>query len=45
VQGAGRGKGGIAQLVGSGDGQDDIAGRKLLGDGDEVDGDAGCVGM
>ena len=41
MQSAGGGKGGIAKLFGGGDGEDDVAGRELLGDGYEVDGDTG----
>lgn len=36
------GKSGIAELFRGGYGQDDVVGRKLLGDVDEVDTDAGC---
>jgi hypothetical protein len=41
VQTAGGGKGGIAELFWRGNGQDDVVGRKLLGDVDEVDTNAG----
>ena len=41
MQSAGRGQGGIAELFGSGDGEDYVAGRKLVGDGEEMDGNAG----
>jgi hypothetical protein len=44
VQTAGGTKGGIAKLVGGGDGEDDVVRRKLLGDIDEVDGDTGYIG-
>jgi len=43
MQAAGRGKGGIAKLLGGGYGQDDVVGRKLLGNVDKVDGDASCA--
>ena len=39
MQLAGGGEGGIAELFGCGDGQDDVVRRELLGDGQEVDGD------
>jgi hypothetical protein len=42
VQTADGGKGGIAEFFGGGDGQDDVVRRKLLGDVDEVDTNAGC---
>ena len=42
MQTAGGTKGGITELVGGGDGEDDIVRRKFLGDVDEVDSNAGC---
>lgn len=45
MQTAGGGKGGIAELFWRGNGQDDVVGRKLLGDVDEVDTNAGCRGL
>ena len=41
VQGAGRGKLGVAELVGGGDGQGGVVGGELVGNGGEVDLDAG----
>jgi hypothetical protein len=42
VQCAGGSEGGIAQLFGGGDVQYKVVRCESLGDGDEVDGDAGC---
>ena len=44
MEGAGGREGGIAQLVGRGDVEDDVVGREFLADGDEVDGDTCCRG-
>lgn len=41
MQSAGGSKGGIAKFFRCGNRQDDVVGRKLLGDVDEVDTDAG----
>jgi hypothetical protein len=42
VQCAGGSKGGIAKLLGSGNGEDKVVGCKSLRHDEEVDGDAGC---
>ena len=42
MQCAGGGEGGVAQLIGGGDGEDEVVRREALSDGDEVDGDTGC---
>lgn len=41
MEGAGGGEGGVAELVGAGQGKDEIMGCESLGHGDEVDSDAG----
>lgn len=43
MEGAGGGKGGVAELVGARKGEDEIVRCESLGDGYEVDSNAGCV--